>query len=57
MPGKLDVLAAAVLGLAAFFLWNHPDIVETAQHTRILLDDVFSGRFFSDIRLGMGRFE
>ena len=47
MPGKLDVLAAAVLGLAAFFLWNHPDIVETAQHTRILLDDVFSGRFFS----------
>lgn len=47
MPQKSDVFLAAALGLAAFFLWNHPDIIETAQHTRILLDDVFSGRFFA----------
>lgn len=43
-------LASAVLlcvfAAAAFFLWNHPDIQETARHTHILLDDVFSGRFF-----------
>lgn len=47
MPQKSDVFLAAALGLAAFFLWNHPDIIETAQYTRILLDDVFSGRFFA----------
>lgn len=46
LPGKGDAAALAVLALAAFFLWNHPDIQETAQHVHILLDDLFSGQFF-----------
>ena len=46
LPGRGDAAALAVLALAAFFLWNHPDIQETAQHVHILLDDLFSGQFF-----------
>ena len=48
LPGRGDAAALAVLALAAFFLWNHPDIQETAQHVHILLDDLFSGQFFEN---------
>lgn len=44
-PGKACLAAVCALAVGAFFLWNHPDIAETARHTRILLDDVFAGRF------------
>lgn len=46
LPGKRDLAAVCLAALAAFLLWNHPDIQETALHTRIFLDDLFSGRFF-----------
>ena len=45
-PGKWDIAFVAVCAVAAFLLWNHPDISETSIHTRILLDDIFKGRFF-----------
>ena len=45
-PCKWDRLVVIFLAVAGFFLWNHPDIVETAQHTQILLKDIFSGNFF-----------
>lgn len=46
-PCKWDRLVVIFLAVAGFFLWNHPDIVETAQHTQILLKDIFSGNFFA----------
>lgn len=44
-PGKVDLIVFCVLVGVSFFLWNHPDIEETARHTQILLDDMTSGRF------------
>lgn len=46
-PGRFSFPVLCVLAVLAFLLWNHPDIEETARHTRILLEDVFSGRFLS----------
>ena len=46
-PGTASTAILCVLAVLAFLLWNHPDIEETSLHTRILLDDIFSGRFFS----------
>ena len=45
-PGYADAAVLVILAAGAFLLWNHPDIQETARHTRILLEDLFSGRFF-----------
>ena len=47
LPCKWDTVFVIICAVAAFFLWNHPDISETAQHTKILLDDIFQGRFLS----------
>lgn len=55
----LSLLALCVLAVLAFLLWNHPDIEETARHTRILLEDLFHGRFFSfyeDTMAGRGTY-
>ncbi len=47
LPCKWDSVFVIVCAVAAFLLWNHPDISETAQHTKILLDDIFQGRFLN----------
>lgn len=46
-PRLPDFLILGTIALCFFFLFAHPDIAETAQHTRIFLDDLFSGRFLS----------
>lgn len=46
MPTKWDKVIILLMGLVPFFFLNHPDIIETTMHTRILLHDIFSGRFF-----------
>ncbi|NLC79244.1 MAG: hypothetical protein GX683_05925, partial [Ruminococcaceae bacterium] len=35
-----------IVFVASFLLFVHPDIVETSNHSRILLDCIFDGRFF-----------
>lgn len=44
-PYRLHSLAACLLLAAALFLFVHPDIVETANHSYLLLESLFSGRF------------
>lgn len=44
-PGRADWAAAVLVGLAALVCFQHPDIWETCNHSRILLDSLFEGRF------------
>ena len=46
-PGKRDTLLFAVLLAAAYLLFAHPDILETARHAYILLRSTFDGQFFN----------
>lgn len=46
-PRLPDFLFLGIISLCIFLLFAHPDIAETAQHTRIFLDDLFGGRFLS----------
>lgn len=45
-PGKRDTLLFAVLLAAAYLLFAHPDILETARHGYILLNSIRDGQFF-----------
>lgn len=44
-PGRADWAAAVLVGLAALVCFQHPDIWETCNHSRVLLDSLFEGRF------------
>lgn len=44
-PLRWHWLAYGCIGILAVFLFVHPDIVETANHSYVLLESIFSGRF------------
>lgn len=44
-PCKAEYIAAGVILVLLFFMFNHDDILETANHTWLLLEDTFSGNF------------
>lgn len=46
-PSKLDYALFAVAAFACFFLFNHPDIEETARHAYILIKSTFDGQFLN----------
>ena len=45
-PQKADNLLFGILMLAAYLLFAHPDILETARHGYILLNSIRDGQFF-----------
>lgn len=46
-PQKWETALFAVLLAAAYLLFAHPDILETARHAYILLRSTFDGQFLS----------
>ncbi|MEG1125956.1 MAG: glycosyltransferase 87 family protein [Oscillospiraceae bacterium] len=45
-PLKWEYVLAACVGMVAFLLFAHPDIIETANHSWLLLQNTFKGNFF-----------
>ncbi|MEG0396943.1 MAG: hypothetical protein RR612_09465, partial [Oscillospiraceae bacterium] len=45
-PLKWEYALAACVGMVAFLLFAHPDIIETANHSWLLLQNTFKGNFF-----------
>ncbi len=45
-PSRAEYIAAGIILILLFFMFNHDDILETANHTWLLLEDIFSGNFF-----------
>ena len=45
-PRLAEWIIAGVVAAAAVLCFQHPDIWETSNHSWILLDSIFSGRFF-----------
>ena len=41
-----DVVFFSLAAVAAFFFTSHPDLWETANHSYVFLECLFSGRFF-----------
>ena len=45
-PKKLHWVLFACFSLLAWLLFVHPDVIETANHSYLLLETIFKGRFF-----------
>ena len=50
-PCRVDWSAAILIGLAALACFQHPDIWETSNHSWLLLDSLFEGRFLEFYRV------
>ena len=45
--GRWDIIFFALAAAVSFFFMSHPDLWETANHSYVFLECLFSGRFFN----------
>lgn len=53
-PKRMHWIIAAIFAAAALLLFIHPDVIETANHSYLFLESIFSGRllhFYEDVML------
>ena len=44
---KIEIVFLSLVLLSCFLLFNHSDLLATSTHGRMLLDNIFQGKFFS----------
>lgn len=45
-PSRAEYIVFGLIAAAFYFLFNHPDIIETARHSYILIRSTLNGNFF-----------